>query len=507
MSETHHFLRSAGATISLTKSCHFASDPGLRKQLRLLTWETGDQDDGVQVPVILAGRSLGAHVDYTWRSTGTTLNERIRRTIPVLWRLTLIRAPSHVKAFAALTKAHSRALYGCQTIQVGDCTMAAYLAAAARALEQRTASQRAPALLFAAVSSKPQLDPRVAVLLQRVVELRRQLAKQPRLAELVAVSVRKYMALNYVGTEAYLAHHGLELTTLQPQPPLGVKGRDAWRPPLRPQGPMGVLLCQLHSMGAILSYDWRLLANGLAPMQVLHHPRQHLCRQLGRWAQESLCQEVLQRRAGTSGTHRVDWMLTRTAWHCGRACDHASPDQPAPDGERDPAPTPDPATGVAHLLWSGGFWTGAALHRAGLQDDPACPHCGAPLEDARHRLWDCPRLAELRCSHGLEHPAWPDALPGDLALLGLAPQLFLAPGLTYWGTKVDPGHSALAPSLGAAEPCLQPTTLTALAEARADLRSANEVLHSLVGPTYLAEQDLAHCGPPPGGTAARRRPS
>ena len=47
----------------------------------------------------------------------------------------------------------------------------------------------------------------------------------------------------------------------------------------------------------------------------------------------------------------------------------------------------------------------ATLHRWGRVDSPACPHCGAPSEDTRHFIEECPRWARSRAAHLGNHPS------------------------------------------------------------------------------------------------------
>ena len=46
----------------------------------------------------------------------------------------------------------------------------------------------------------------------------------------------------------------------------------------------------------------------------------------------------------------------------------------------------------------------ATLHRWGRVASPACPHCGAPSEDTRHFIEECPRWARSRAAHLGNHP-------------------------------------------------------------------------------------------------------
>jgi len=83
-------------------------------------------------------------------------------------------------------------------------------------------------------------------------------------------------------------------------------------------------------------------------------------------------------------------------------------------------------------LLCAGAWSGALIStRVSHGQSGACPRCGAPIENLRHRLWDCPRNQIFRqwLNQRLAQPvALPDDLPICFQRAGIPPaNLGLAP--------------------------------------------------------------------------------
>ena len=353
MEFTHVFLHAAGAIISLPKSYHFASHLGLRARLRGMLWQ-GRFGRDVAVPVVLAARSLGAHSDFSKKRTGTTLRRRMHDALPMLAILDRLGVPLREKVMVMVSKVHAKAFYASEVAPVNEKLLAAYLSKASQAILPRSSSGAAPALAFASSSPKPVLDARVFALQSRLLTLRSQLAKHPMGAGWATLCMRMYQRMAYPGTEAHVLEHDLEVSSLPVLQVTGMNGNPDWKPPLRPAGPVGHLLLQLHSLGAMVAADWMVQGPMLPAMHLLKHPRQQLVPEITKWSQQRLCMETMKRRKGMCADLAIDWSLSR----------HAFPSW----GEHDLLQEhglPRTSLGMLRVLQSGGAWCGKWLHRAG----------------------------------------------------------------------------------------------------------------------------------------------
>eukprot|EP00973_Karenia_brevis_P032931 4546891-Karenia_brevis.AAC.1 len=74
------------------------------------------------------------------------------------------------------------------------------------------------------------------------------MAKFPHIRGCVVTVARAYAKQGFPG----LYHEGLDLSTLEPAPPPGSEGRSPWKQNDHPKGPVGLLLQNIHMLGAAL---------------------------------------------------------------------------------------------------------------------------------------------------------------------------------------------------------------------------------------------------------------
>ena len=93
------------------------------------------------------------------------------------------------------------------------------------------------------------LDPRIQILLRRVITLRRQIGKREILRTTAEDSLAKLITKRHVGT----LQEDTDISELQPVDP---KRRGQWKNSRPARGPIAHLLQAVHDIGAVLDEDF-----------------------------------------------------------------------------------------------------------------------------------------------------------------------------------------------------------------------------------------------------------
>lgn len=127
-------------------------------------------------------------------------------------------------------------------------------------------------LTFAVSSHGSDLGPEVVIFCRRIVFIRCTLVKKPHLTSVVTCCWRRYKDCDYIATDTVKTHSG----QCDVAPPLVTGSRANWKPFFPPFGPVGILLDQLHCLGASLDCELAIHTNGEVAIEIMHCPWQSL---------------------------------------------------------------------------------------------------------------------------------------------------------------------------------------------------------------------------------------
>ena len=173
---THDYLRCIGAKVATHKSILFSSCDTARQQLRKHTWAY----DGCKIQVSNNFRDLGAYINMTGSAHSTTLNERMDLgtfVINIISRLPLTHSQ---KAHIIRTKGIPMSIYGAEASKPNE-TKQRCLATAIKNCVSNTVLHKDSNLTYITSSHGPDIDVETHILINRILMLRRALAKRPEL--------------------------------------------------------------------------------------------------------------------------------------------------------------------------------------------------------------------------------------------------------------------------------------------------------------------------------------
>ena len=159
----HLYLVDAGAVISSNMSLLFSTSPLVRSKMRRHVWRH------LHPKIIVAHRAryLGSHVSFTKCLASGTLANRMHATVPVLMKLARLPMDVRGKARVIRTKAHGKALFGCESAPVQSNALRKLTSATKTALSVGVTPMCSPGLLFATFGLiNP--DPALEILLRRI---------------------------------------------------------------------------------------------------------------------------------------------------------------------------------------------------------------------------------------------------------------------------------------------------------------------------------------------------
>ena len=165
--------------------------------------------------------------------------------------------------------------------------------------------------------------------------------------------------------------------------------------------------------------------------------------------------------------------------------------------------------GILAAVAGNAYWTPGKLVTAGYLCEQACEHCGAPIDDAHHRVWECPYSAEARL--GVSELTWsyleqlprgsPQAMCGVLPHLGDCAPKPPAEGacklVRYDGKPMDcwDMHGGIFIDGSCSRPCVKDLARAAWAVLAFDRWGALQA--KLTGPVWAAlpqtSQSAEHC--------------
>ena len=170
-----------------------------------------------RMPVILDGRSLGAHMDTTRRGIGTTLTRRIGSTVTVCQRISQL--PTGLDATLRLLtgKAVPGATFGSECTNVNAASTRKLRTAISTAIVGNNYSNSSPEIVLNA-APRAILDPELKILDLRVTALRRGIHKNIRRGPTTQSCVQELL-VHYANQGEYMVGGADALSHARPAPP------------------------------------------------------------------------------------------------------------------------------------------------------------------------------------------------------------------------------------------------------------------------------------------------
>ncbi len=246
MNTSKQYFADIGARIADRKCFSFAGDPKTREFLAAYVWD----QNGLQIPTVNNFRDIGGHLNLTAANNGNTLTDRMHKSTLMVKRLRWLPLPLAFKEKVVRANILPAGLYAVEAVWASKATLSTFRAAIANTLGPRSA-RASNDIVFNNTTCAADLDPVTYILTQRVMGLRRILAKYPQLQSTVADLISKYH-------DARNSNATVE----------------------KPAGPIGLLLHSLEQVGACLSKDLVISKQCEADISLKDMPRQHLKKQL-----------------------------------------------------------------------------------------------------------------------------------------------------------------------------------------------------------------------------------
>lgn len=402
---THEYLADMGARLAPTKSCSFSTCKHTSNRLRHYTWP----HISTTIPVANNFRDLGAHLRPTNAHNSTTLNDRLRKATTKVTRIRTFRLAGHTTAASIRIFCHSMALYGAEVAQPAEDCLAAYRTAIVDAITGDK-GHRATDTALALLSNGRDLDREAEMLVRRVAALRRYIAQSPEHFVNAKYLIQQYARAGKPGTNTdpiHLQERHNNVATMA-----GKTGRGLYKGKYREHGPVGLLLTQLHMIGAAMDDNFIVHKHGEASIDIHMSQWQSLKHAKSEMYTRARTFATADTRRDNQGTIEIDRNLTLTATkQCNFAPDHTS---------------------TLKKLQTGAMWTRDYLKNTGEVLDDKCTACGL-THTAQHILWECPYHDHLRRQTDpalalLPHQALPEAIK-----IGIAPPMKGRWNDTYWG--------------------------------------------------------------------------
>ena len=396
MNTNIQFFQDIGAKIAANKCFLFASETKTRSFLKNITW----QNIETKIPIKNSFRDLGAHLNFTRSKSGSTLTERMEKGIRMCARLKWLGINHQTKEKIILTNILPAALYGAETTMVAKATMAKLRTAIMDVIGPGSA-KRSVEIAFDFTESSKELDPQVYVLTKRVLELRRNIAKNQNREGLIRLILKR-------------------LKTPRPNKKQKRSHSDWWRNNDEDEtskddsymGPVKLLMQSLDDIGWTLDENICMTKTGEIPIDLVKTPWNHLKKAINQMGQRARMQEFNRNRTFAGNIVENDRNVTR------KICDKLD----------------DGAKRIYRHIATGGFWSQDQLSAIGESND-ACQHCGQLVQGVDHVLWECEAINKCRKHKQLceiEHRFLPKPIKN-----GIAVEMDKNIDGSFWGAKYD----------------------------------------------------------------------
>ena len=242
MKQSKLFFHDIGARVANNKCFSFAGDATTRQFLANYGWD----DKQTKIPTINNFRDIGTHLNLTSNNNGKIITDRMNKGRQMVVRLKWLPIDSTFKEKIILANVLPAALYGAEAAHVNKSSMKAFRSAIANAIGPRS-NRACNDVVFHNVTIANDIDPEVYLLQNRVLNLRRVMAKHPKMHDMVT-----------------------EIIEIRKQNNEQNKNEDIHN------GPVGLLMENLKQINAELTSDLHIRIPNEAPIDMWNMPWQHL---------------------------------------------------------------------------------------------------------------------------------------------------------------------------------------------------------------------------------------
>ena len=163
-----------GAKVAANKSFNFTNSSVAEKLLRDTWWPVV----GSTSEVVDSFRYLGSHMNVAGRGRNTTHTARVVKAVVTTSRVARLPVPLEDKAQVICIKVLPAALYGTETYDCPDSTVAKLLTTIARAVSA-AGNRKDIDLVYAEAAGAKDIDPTTQLFVRKALAIRRVVGKKP----------------------------------------------------------------------------------------------------------------------------------------------------------------------------------------------------------------------------------------------------------------------------------------------------------------------------------------
>ena len=372
MQKSRQFFTDLGARVAVKKCFTFASDASTRQFLAKFQWDS----TGLLIPCVNNFRDLGTHLNLTKGFNGATLTERMCKGIDMAKRLMWLPISRTSKEKIVRSNILPASLYGAEAAHVNKAVLQRLRSAIARAIGPAS-HKRNINLTFSFTNSSKDLDPVAHIIYNRVVGLRRIMAKHGtgkvglvrRIVKRINLQEQMPQAKDkndgFFGGWKAKVHSESTTATGDDNEEVGDEGMS--------QGPVGFLIKDLQECGCVLNNDLTIAPLNDEGFNLWTLPRQHLKSAVFDLVVRARDAQIGEQRTFLGDISEIDHNVLKSVYH--------------QFGLRD-------RRIYAHVA-TGGFWGEDQLVNI-RETDGSCPHCGLASADTTHINWECPSINKHR---------------------------------------------------------------------------------------------------------------
>ena len=191
------YIMDMGGKVAPDKSSILASNRFIRKQLRRHTWRSLN---GLALPVLTHARDLGTHINFGQSLVGKTINDRIKQAMAVCAKISGLQVTRKRKASIVRSIVLAKAMYGIEAAPPCDALLTKLGSRILKCVGFRN-KVKCNALAFDLVQEAGDLDPRLHVMVNRVVMIRRMVARSAGVLHKIRNILQAYDDLGMAGSD------------------------------------------------------------------------------------------------------------------------------------------------------------------------------------------------------------------------------------------------------------------------------------------------------------------
>ena len=366
------FFDDIGAKVAENKCFTFASDAPTRIFLRETTW----RHSKCKIPNKSSFRDLGSHLNFTTTKNGSTIVKRIKAAKDMCCRLKWLKLTNKNKQKIIMSNIIPAALYGAETTFISDAALASIRTSVAEVIGPKS-GKRSIDMVFNLSDTNKELDPKAHILIKRITEMRRMMAKNTECKELISLMIsihnKNGIISDVEGDDSCSQHRQMPDIT-------------NWKNDLNEEeenqngitGPVELLVNELNKYGYAIDPEFNITKVNEPTINLWQMPWQHL--------RTAICDVVRIQRD-------KDVSVTRTFLESFGETDHDMIKGILNSfGEKEQR--------IYKHIASGAMWNAKEIQEIS-DKNKYCQHCGECVEDSTHILWCCAGINKHRTFNDL----------------------------------------------------------------------------------------------------------